>query len=94
MSVDRPTRVAALGLHHETNTFSSFATTYESFSTSSYGGLLRGAQIEEHQRPRTRPLPAIPGRRRIRLRPRAAALRGQRTCYGNADHGTVCSSTR
>ncbi len=50
MSVDRPTRVAALGLHHETNTFSSFATTYESFSTSSYGGLLRGAQIEEHQR--------------------------------------------
>jgi microcystin degradation protein MlrC len=43
-------RVAALGLHHETNTFSSFPTTYESFSTSSYGGLLRDAEIEQHQR--------------------------------------------
>jgi microcystin degradation protein MlrC len=43
-------RIAALGLHHETNTFSSFPTTYESFSASSYGGLLRGKHIEEHQR--------------------------------------------
>jgi microcystin degradation protein MlrC len=43
-------RVTALGLHHETNTFSSFATTYESFSKSSYGGLLRGPEIEAHQR--------------------------------------------
>jgi microcystin degradation protein MlrC len=43
-------RVAALGLHHETNTFSSFPTTYESFSASSYGGLLRGHEIEAHQR--------------------------------------------
>lgn len=43
-------RIAALGLHHETNTFSSFPTTYESFSASSYGGLLRGAEIEPHQR--------------------------------------------
>src|SRR5690348_6054403 len=43
-------RIAALGLHHETNTFSSFPTTYESFSSSSYGGILRGADIESHQR--------------------------------------------
>jgi microcystin degradation protein MlrC len=43
-------RVAALGLHHETNTFSSFSTTYASFDTSSYGGLLRGEAIERHQR--------------------------------------------
>ena len=43
-------RIAALGLHHETNTFSSFPTTYESFSASSYGGLLRGDEIERHQR--------------------------------------------
>src|SRR3981189_3478516 len=43
-------RVAALGLHHETNTFSSFSTTYETFSTSSYGGLLRDSEIEQHQR--------------------------------------------
>jgi len=43
-------RIAALGLHHETNTFSSFPTTYESFSTSSYGGILRGGEIEQHQR--------------------------------------------
>ena len=43
-------RIAALGLHHETNSFSSFPTTYESFSTSSYGGLLRGDEIEPHQR--------------------------------------------
>jgi microcystin degradation protein MlrC len=43
-------RIAALGLHHETNTFSSFPTTYESFSTSSYGGILRGEEIEQHQR--------------------------------------------
>ena len=43
-------RIAALGLHHETNTFSSFPTTYEGFSTSSYGGLLRGAEIESNQR--------------------------------------------
>ncbi|HEY3060712.1 MAG TPA: M81 family metallopeptidase [Chloroflexota bacterium] len=50
MSVGRPARVAALGLHHETNTFSSFATTYESFSTSSYGGLLWDTEIAAHQR--------------------------------------------
>ncbi|HEY3061826.1 MAG TPA: M81 family metallopeptidase [Chloroflexota bacterium] len=43
-------RIAALGLHHETNTFSSFATTYESFSASSYGGLWRGDDIERNQR--------------------------------------------
>ena len=43
-------RIAALGLHHETNTFSSFPTTYASFSASSYGGLLRGSEIERHQR--------------------------------------------
>ena len=43
-------RIAALGLHHETNTFSSFPTTYESFSASSYGGLLRADEIERHQR--------------------------------------------
>ncbi|HLZ26634.1 MAG TPA: M81 family metallopeptidase [Chloroflexota bacterium] len=43
-------RIAALGLHHETNTFSSFPTTYASFSTSSYGGVLRGEQIERNQR--------------------------------------------
>ena len=43
-------RIAALGLHHETNTFSSFPTTYESFSSSSYGGILRGTDIESHQR--------------------------------------------
>src|SRR5882762_8929603 len=43
-------RVAAMGLHHETNTFSSFPTTYASFSTSSYGGLLRGDEIDRHQR--------------------------------------------
>jgi microcystin degradation protein MlrC len=43
-------RIAALGLHHETNTFSSFPTTYESFSASSYGGVLRGDEIESHQR--------------------------------------------
>jgi microcystin degradation protein MlrC len=43
-------RIAALGLHHETNTFSSFPTTYASFNASSYGGLLRGGEIEQHQR--------------------------------------------
>jgi len=43
-------RIAALGLHHETNTFSSFPTTYESFGASSYGGLLRLGEIEPHQR--------------------------------------------
>ena len=43
-------RIAALGLHHETNTFSSFATTYASFSAASYGGILRGKEIEQHQR--------------------------------------------
>jgi microcystin degradation protein MlrC len=43
-------RIAALGLHHETNTFSSFPTNYESFSASSYGGILRGGDIERHQR--------------------------------------------
>ncbi len=43
-------RVAALGLHHETNTFSSFPTTYETFSTSSYGGIWRDSEIEHHQR--------------------------------------------
>jgi len=43
-------RIAALGLHHETNTFSSFPTTYESFNSSSYGGILRGPEIEQHQR--------------------------------------------
>ena len=43
-------RVAALGLHHETNTFSSFPTTYETFSTSSYGGIWRDSEIEQHQR--------------------------------------------
>jgi microcystin degradation protein MlrC len=43
-------RVATLGLHHETNSFSSFPTTYESFSASSYGGFLRDSEIEQHQR--------------------------------------------
>jgi microcystin degradation protein MlrC len=38
MTVANRPRIAALGLHHETNTFSSFPTTYASFSTSSYGG--------------------------------------------------------
>ena len=42
--------MAALGLHHETNTLSSFPTTYESFKSSSYGGVLRGPEIEQHQR--------------------------------------------
>jgi microcystin degradation protein MlrC len=50
MSDSRRLRVAAMGLHHETNTFSSFPTTYASFSTSSYGGLLRGEEIERNQR--------------------------------------------
>jgi microcystin degradation protein MlrC len=43
-------RIAALGLHHETNTFSSYPTTYESFSQSSYGGLFRAGEIEQNQR--------------------------------------------
>jgi len=43
-------RMAALGLNHETNTLSSFPTTYESFKSSSYGGVLRGPEIEQHQR--------------------------------------------
>src|SRR5206468_12964620 len=43
-------RVAALGLHHETNTFSSFPTTYETFGTSSYGGIWRDSEIEQNQR--------------------------------------------
>ena len=32
--------------------FPSFQTTYESFSSSSYGGILRGSDIESHQRAR------------------------------------------
>ena len=45
-----PGAIAALGLHHETNTYSSFATTHESFGGSSYCGLLRDTQIEQNQR--------------------------------------------
>lgn len=52
MSSKRRPRIAALGLHHETNTFSSFSTTYESFKSSGLQreGIQRGDKIAEMHR--------------------------------------------
>jgi len=52
MSSNRRPRIAALGLHHETNTFSSFATTLESFKSSGLQreGIQRGEKIAEMHR--------------------------------------------
>lgn len=52
MTSGRRPRIAALGLHHETNTFSAFPTTYESFKTSGLQreGIQRGDRIAELHR--------------------------------------------
>ena len=66
-------RFAILGISHETNTFSSVPTDYGQFEAS---GILRGQEIVAEYRRRALPRHGLPpGRRRARLRGRAAGLR-------------------